>query len=80
MKKKDYIITLDDNKEYVLINSIEYDGRKYIYLVELENNENCVFAELVNDDTVMEIEDQVLLANVISEFARVEAENEKKDS
>lgn len=80
MEKKDYIITLDDNKEYALISSIEYNGKKYIYLVELENNENCIFAELVNDNIVKEIEDQLLLAKVIEQFTKLEKENGKKDS
>lgn len=80
MKNKDYIITLDDNKEYALISSIQYNGKKYLYLVELENNENCIFGELVNDDTVKEIEDEAVLASVITEFAKVEEENGKKDT
>ena len=71
---KDYVITLDDGKEYVLVNTIENKGQKYVYMVELDNNENCLFAEL-NGYTIKMIEDENLLRKVITEFAKLEGNN-----
>ena len=79
MKEKDYIITLDDNKEYALVSTIIYGNKRYVYLIEMDNHDNCIFAEM-NGDTIKIIEDQLLLANVIAEFKRVEDENGEKNS
>ena len=46
MDGKDYIITLDDNKEYALVNTIVYNNKHYVYLIEMDNFENCIFAEI----------------------------------
>ncbi len=70
MNGKDYIITLDDNKEYALVSSMIYLDKKYVYLVEMDNHENVIFRELTND-TVKIIEDGELLAKVIDEFKKV---------
>lgn len=42
MKIKD-IITLDDNNKYVIISKIDYEERKYYYLVDIKNIENLMF-------------------------------------
>jgi hypothetical protein len=68
-KEKDYLITLDDNKEYALIDMMEFAGSNYVYLIELENYENTIFAELV-DNKIRTIQDKELYAKVIEEFAK----------
>ena len=79
MDKKDYIITLDDNKEYALVDTITYEGVNYVYLIELNNHENCFFAE-VRGDTIIDIEDKELLKEVISVFTEKEENNGEKNS
>ena len=71
MEKKDYIITLDDNKEYALVNSIEYEGCKYVYLIELNNYENVLFGE-ISDDTITIVDDPEFRSKLIAEFAKLE--------
>ncbi len=71
MEKKDYIITLDDNKEYALVNQLEFEGNRYVYLIELNNYENVIFGE-INNDTITIIEDNEFRSKIISEFAKLE--------
>lgn len=71
MEKKDYIITLDDGKEYALVKSIEFNGCNYVYLIELDNYENVLFGEVEND-TLKIVEDKEFLSQLINEFAKAE--------
>ena len=34
------VITLDDNNKYAIISKIDYEGKKYYYLVDINNPEN----------------------------------------
>ena len=79
MNDKDYIITLDDNREYALVSSMIYLDKKYVYLVDMDNHENVIFGELTND-TVKIIEDGELLAKVIDEFKKLEENNGEERS
>lgn len=40
------IITLEDGNEYVVVSKINYDGKDYIYLVDIKNTSNIKFAEI----------------------------------
>lgn len=72
MEEDNYILTLDNNKEYALVSTLEYAGRTYVYLVELLNNANCAFLELVDDKKVRTITNKHLLSKIIREFAKLE--------
>lgn len=37
------VITLDDNNKYAIISKIDYEGKKYYYLVDINNPENLMF-------------------------------------
>ncbi len=41
--KKQMLITLSDNKEYVVLDTITYNNITYIYLVEYNNKTNLKF-------------------------------------
>ena len=77
MEEDNYILTLDNNKEYALVSTLEYAGRTYVYLVELENNANCAFLELVDDKKVRTITNKHLLSKIIREFAKLEGKQWK---
>ena len=63
------IILLDDNKEYVVASKIEYKGRNYIYILEINNPKNYKFAEIGEDDiSVIESSEKALLNELIPLF------------
>lgn len=37
------VITLDDNNKYAIISKIDYQEKKYYYLVDINNPENLMF-------------------------------------
>lgn len=68
------IITLD-NKQYVVTSKINYQGKDYIYIVDIIDNTNIKFAEVHNNGTqiyVSEInsQEQELLNAIIPLFAK----------
>ena len=40
------IVTLDDDKKYVVASKANYDNKDYVYLVELNNPSNLKFMEV----------------------------------
>ncbi len=72
--EKKYILTIDD-KEYTLVDTLEFNGKKYVYLTELKDFSKYLIGELI-DDEVIEIEDQSLLGQVILEFAKLHNDTE----
>ena len=71
---KDYIITLDNNKKYVLTNTLTLDGKKYVYLLNMDNLADYIIGEVV-DDEVIHIDDQNLLGKLILEFAKLSSQS-----
>lgn len=67
---KDYVITLDNNKKYALVNTLTLDGKKYVYLANLDNFSDYIIGEVVNDE-VIHIENQELLGKLILEFSKL---------
>ena len=51
MKIKD-VLTLSDNNNYVVVSIADYDDKTYLYLVDINNNDNKKFCYL-NDDEVI---------------------------
>lgn len=69
--KKDYIITLEDNKEYALVKMIEKKDKKYVYLMDIHDYNNFIFGELVGTK-INRVTDDKLLSELIIEFAKKE--------
>lgn len=63
---KDTLI-LDDNNEYVVISKVNYDGKNYYYLLDINNKENFKFCYEDNEELV-EIEDKELNTKLLSLF------------
>ena len=70
-EEKDIIITLDDNKKYVLVDKIKFNDKVYVYLTELEDYSKYIIGELVNGE-IVEVEYQNLLGQIIMEFSKKE--------
>ena len=45
-----YLITLDNNDEYVIISKIEYNNEIYCYLGKIGNNLNYLYGTIINDE------------------------------
>lgn len=69
-EEKDVIITLDNDKKYTIVNTLMFNEKKYVYLVELEDFKNYIIGEIDNDE-VVEVEDQNLLGQLIMEFSKI---------
>lgn len=49
-----YVITLEDNNQYTVIDKFDKEGNTYIYLVDINNMANFIYAK-VNGVTIEEI-------------------------
>lgn len=49
-----YVVTLDDDNQYTVIDKFEKEGNTYIYLVDINNMANFIYAK-VNGVTIEEI-------------------------
>lgn len=68
---KDYILTLDDNKKYAMVNMLTFNEKTYVYLAELDDFNNYIIGEILNDE-IIQVEDQNLLGQLIIEFSKLD--------
>lgn len=61
------ILSLDDNKKYVVVSKIYYDGKDYLYLVDIDDNDNLKFCYLDKDE-IVEISDKELNTRLLPLF------------
>ena len=66
-KEKDLIVTLDNNKKYVLVSSIMFEGKKYVYLSGLDDYKDFIIGEIENDE-IPAVSDTNLFGQLIIEF------------
>ena len=64
MFEKGDFLTLSDDIEYVVADLYSEGPKIYVYLVDINNNQNVIFARLENDE-IVEITDKNELDNVI---------------
>lgn len=62
-------LTLSDDKEYIVISKIIYEGNTYLYLTEKNNVKNIIFGNLQNDE-IVEIEDKGLIKKLLPLFIK----------
>lgn len=75
------IITLDNNKEYVICNAINYNGKEYLLLIRVDEQENLlnekIIVEKINNNELKKIQNKNL-EQIISEiFAKKIIQNLK---
>lgn len=52
MFDKGNTLTLEDNNEYAVVDKYVNNDTTYVYLVDINNTENVIFAKLDNDEIV----------------------------
>lgn len=52
MIEKGITLTLEDDKEYVVADTFDENGIKYIYLIDINDNTNIKFGKIENDEIV----------------------------
>lgn len=52
MIEKGITLTLEDDKEYVVADTFDENGTKYIYLIDINDNTNIKFGKIENDEIV----------------------------
>lgn len=57
------IITLDDNKEYTVLDTVNYLNNYYCYLIELNNFDNTKIYQIYEKD-LLEVKDEDLINNL----------------
>lgn len=61
------VLTLEDDKKYVVVSKIDYENKVYFYLVGVEEITDVKFGYLDNDEFV-EINDKELVTKLLPYF------------
>ena len=61
------VLYLSDNCSYAVISNIIYEEKEYLYLVDINDNSNMIFA-LKNNDTLEIVHDTSLINKLILEM------------
>lgn len=61
------VLTLEDNNKYVVASKINYEGKEYYYLVDINNPSNLMFCYNEND-TMVELDDKELTTKLLPLF------------
>lgn len=76
------VLTLDDHKEYVILDTVIHENEKYLYCVEIDKKENpldeFIIAKVIDENNVLEILEEELLEKLIKLFQE-KLENEEQD-
>ena len=64
MIKKGDILTLSDDKEYTVVDMFNQNEKIYVYLVDINDIVNVIYARLENDE-IVEITDSAELEHII---------------
>lgn len=64
MFQKGNILDLEDNNEYCVVDTFNYNDTTYVYLVDINNNSNIIYGKLDNDE-IVELSDPNELERVI---------------
>lgn len=67
MLEKGDLITLSDNNEYAVVENLNYDGKNYLYLIDINDKFNVMIVEYDADD-VTEIVDADLITILMNKF------------
>ena len=66
---KDYLITLDNDKKYVVVDSLNYKDKTYLYLAEYNDKTKYMVGQLDNEDLI-EVKNKRLLDKLLLEFVK----------
>jgi len=63
------IVTLDDNKEYTTLDTVNYLNNEYCYLIDLNDYDNTKIYQC-NNDKLIEVKDSELINKLEMLFAQ----------
>ena len=61
------ILELSDNNRYIVVSKVFYDGKDYLYLVDVNDNDNLKFCYLDKDE-IVEISDKDINTRLLPLF------------
>ena len=67
MLEQGEILTLSNNKEYVVVSSIIYQGANYVYLLDCDSYKDYKFCKY-EDESLKVVKDESLLKTLITKF------------
>ncbi len=62
--EENVVLTLSDKNQYVIVERIMYENNEYLYLVDINHNENIMFCKL-DGAKLKKIQDTELLGRLI---------------
>jgi hypothetical protein len=64
---KGEVITLEDNNEYIVLDVVELEGRRYLYLVDEKSQKVIVAEEIIegNDIIIETLDDQKRIEEIV---------------
>lgn len=68
------VITLSNNNNYVVVTTLEYNGKKYIYLVNENDNSDVMFCNYQGEEFEKETDNEVveqLLQIILPEMSQI---------
>lgn len=68
MLKQGDNLTLNDNKEYVVVTTTEYNNKNYVYLISPDDYTNTMICEYDNKDSLQKVTDSELLESLLKIF------------
>lgn len=55
------IVTLENDKKYLVASTCSYHSKIYVYLINVENNLDCILANLQEDNLEQVTEDELFI-------------------
>lgn len=68
MFEKNDAVLLEDNKEYLIIDIVNIQEIKYVYLMEIDNNMNFIVGLLNEKNQFLEVTDESIIKKVFTEI------------
>lgn len=68
------VITLSDNKEYVVVSIVLFENQQFAYLIDINNYQNVKFV-LASSNYVIELKDVDLIKTLIPRFLALNNNN-----
>ena len=71
MLEQGEILTLDDNKRYVVVYVIELDSKNYVYLIDEFDYTNTMICEYDNNNGLVEVVDKDLIEKILLKYNEI---------
>ena len=62
------ILTLNDNKKYSVVYTIELNSKNYVYLIDQDDYTNTMFCEYDNDKCLEEVIEPEIVEQLLAKF------------